>query len=35
MSFHSLAPVEIDRDIEVDSYWEPNVWMRHRMEQPP
>jgi hypothetical protein len=25
-----LAPVSIDRDADVGSYWEPNVWMIHR-----
>ena len=24
-----LAPVAIDRDADLGSYWEPNVWMRH------
>jgi hypothetical protein len=27
-----LAPVTIDRDADVGSYWEPNVWMRHPVE---
>jgi GNAT superfamily N-acetyltransferase len=26
-----LAPVSIDREADVGSYWEPNVWMRHRL----
>lgn len=25
-----LAPVAIDRDADVGTYWEPNVWMIHR-----
>jgi hypothetical protein len=29
---HGLAPVEIDRDQDVGLYWEPNVWVRHRVE---
>ncbi len=24
-----LAPVSIDRERDLGSYWEPNVWMRH------
>jgi hypothetical protein len=24
-----LATVEIDRDTDSGSYWEPNVWMYH------
>jgi hypothetical protein len=24
-----LAPVHIDRDADVGSYWEPNVWLIH------
>jgi hypothetical protein len=24
-----LAPVEIDFETDLGSYWEPNVWMRH------
>jgi hypothetical protein len=24
-----LAPVAIDRDADLGSYWEPNVWVRH------
>jgi GNAT superfamily N-acetyltransferase len=31
---HGLAPVDIDMDNDVGSYWEPNVWMRHRVERP-
>jgi hypothetical protein len=26
-----LAPVTIDREADVGEYWEPNVWMRHRL----
>ena len=26
-----LAPPEIDREEDVGSYWEPNVWVRHRL----
>jgi GNAT superfamily N-acetyltransferase len=26
-----LAPVSIDRESDVGAYWEPNVWMRHRL----
>ena len=26
---HGLALLEIDREADVGSYWEPNVWMRH------
>jgi GNAT superfamily N-acetyltransferase len=26
---HGLAPVEVDRDAGVGTYWEPNVWMVH------
>ena len=26
-----LAPVSIDREADVGAYWEPNVWMRHRL----
>jgi hypothetical protein len=29
---HGLAPVAIDRDADRGSYWEPNVWMRHRVD---
>jgi GNAT superfamily N-acetyltransferase len=25
-----LAPLEVDREADVGSYWEPNVWMVHR-----
>ncbi|MDP9066970.1 MAG: N-acetyltransferase [Actinomycetota bacterium] len=27
-----LAPVEIDRDADQGRYWEPNIWVRHRVE---
>jgi hypothetical protein len=27
---HGLAPVAIDREADLGSYWEPNVWLRHR-----
>jgi hypothetical protein len=26
-----LATVEIDREADVGRYWEPNVWMRHKV----
>jgi hypothetical protein len=26
---HGLAPVDIDRDADLGTYWEPNVWMIH------
>jgi GNAT superfamily N-acetyltransferase len=29
---HGLAPMEIDRDRDLGLYWEPNVWVRHRVE---
>jgi hypothetical protein len=28
---HGLAPLTIDREANRGSYWEPNVWMRHRL----
>ncbi len=28
---HGLAPVAIDREHDRGSYWEPNVWLRHRV----
>ena len=28
---HGLAPVEIDREADVGRYWEPNVWVLHRV----
>ena len=27
-----LATVRIDREADLGSYWEPNVWMRHRID---
>lgn len=30
-----LAPVEIDREADVGTYWEPNIWMRHRVGDRP
>jgi hypothetical protein len=29
-----LATVRIDREADLGSYWEPNVWMRHRITAP-
>jgi hypothetical protein len=26
-----LAPVWIDREADLGTYFEPNVWMRHRL----
>jgi hypothetical protein len=26
-----LAPLAVDRDADRGSYWEPNIWMRHRL----
>ncbi len=26
-----LAPVWIDREVDLGTYFEPNVWMRHRL----
>jgi GNAT superfamily N-acetyltransferase len=26
-----LAPLSVDREADVGAYWEPNVWMRHRV----
>jgi hypothetical protein len=26
-----LAPLEVDREADLGSYWEPNVWVRHRV----
>jgi GNAT superfamily N-acetyltransferase len=26
---HGLAPLSVDRDADIGSYWEPNVWMIH------
>jgi hypothetical protein len=28
---HGLAPLEVDRDRDRAEYWEPNVWVRHRI----
>jgi len=28
---HGLATLEIDRDADLGDYWEPNVWVRHRV----
>jgi hypothetical protein len=28
---HGLATVEIDRDADLGDYWEPNVWVSHRV----
>jgi GNAT superfamily N-acetyltransferase len=30
-----LAPLEINSEQDLGSYWEPNVWVRHRAEGPP
>lgn len=27
-----LAPVSIDRERDLGTYWEPNVWMRHKID---
>lgn len=26
---HGLAPLVVDREADVGTYWEPNVWMIH------
>ena len=26
-----LATVQIDREADLGTYWEPNVWMRHTL----
>ena len=26
---HGLAPLTVDREADVGTYWEPNVWMIH------
>jgi hypothetical protein len=26
-----LAPLAVDREADLGRYWEPNVWMRHRV----
>ena len=31
----ALAPLEIDREADAGGYWEPNVWMAHRVTRPP
>jgi hypothetical protein len=28
---HGLAPLEVDRARDRAEYWEPNVWVRHRI----
>jgi hypothetical protein len=28
---HGLATLEIDREADLGDYWEPNVWVRHRV----
>lgn len=28
---HGLAPLTVDREADLGSYWEPNVWMSHRL----
>ena len=28
---HGLAPLEVDREADRCEYWEPNVWVRHRL----
>jgi hypothetical protein len=28
---HGLAPLEVDRERDIGRYWEPNVWMLHRV----
>lgn len=28
---HGLAPLEVDREADAGRYWEPNVWMLHRV----
>jgi GNAT superfamily N-acetyltransferase len=28
---HGLAPLDVDREADVGAYWEPNVWVRHRV----
>jgi len=32
---HGLATVRIDVEADVGTYWEPNVWVRHRVPQKP
>jgi hypothetical protein len=26
---HGLAPVAVDREADIGTYWEPNVWLIH------
>ena len=28
---HGLAPLQVDREADLGDYWEPNVWVRHRV----
>ena len=28
---HGLAPLDVDRAADLGDYWEPNVWVRHRV----
>jgi hypothetical protein len=28
---HGLAPLDVDRETDVGRYWEPNVWVLHRV----
>ena len=28
---HGLATLEIDRTADLGDYWEPNVWVHHRV----
>ena len=32
---HCLAPLAVDREADAGEYWEPNVWMRHRVAPEP
>jgi hypothetical protein len=32
---HGLAPLQVDRENDLGSYWEPNVWMRHHTQSRP
>jgi hypothetical protein len=29
--WHGLAPLEVDREADAGRYWEPNVWVLHRV----
>jgi hypothetical protein len=29
---HGLAPLEVDREADLGTYYEPNVWARHRVD---